>query len=79
MVEESEMGGGGLGVGGLGFEDAESMTMMSDETQESPVDRDAEVEDEHLHASLPWIKVSICHIISPLGPKTSGHLGQIFL
>ena len=40
------------------FEDAESVTMLSDETQESPVERDQEVEDEHLCDSLPWIKVS---------------------
>ncbi|KAK7491630.1 hypothetical protein BaRGS_00017083 [Batillaria attramentaria] len=41
------------------FEDAESVTMLSDETQESPVERDQEVEDEHLCASLPWLKVVV--------------------
>ncbi|KAL8568215.1 hypothetical protein ACOMHN_027738 [Nucella lapillus] len=40
-------------------EDTESVTGMlsGDENQESPVERDQEMEDEHLCASLPWIKV----------------------
>ncbi|XP_076436361.1 protein unc-80 homolog isoform X3 [Babylonia areolata] len=41
------------------FEDNESVTMLSDENQESPVERDQEVEDEHLCTSLPWIKVVV--------------------
>lgn len=45
-------------------EDAESVTMMSDETQESPVDRDLEIEDEHLCSSLPWIKVCKYKLVS---------------
>lgn len=40
-------------------EDTESVAMMSDDTQESPIDKDVEVEDEHLYTNLPWIKVSI--------------------
>ncbi|CAG5120059.1 unnamed protein product, partial [Candidula unifasciata] len=40
-------------------EDTESMAMMSDDTQESPSDKDNELEDEHLYTNLPWIKVVV--------------------
>ncbi|KAK6194683.1 hypothetical protein SNE40_000272 [Patella caerulea] len=40
-------------------EDTESVTMLSDDTQESPGDRDQEVEDEQLYQDLPWIKVVV--------------------
>ena len=43
-----------------GGEDTESVAMMSDDTnQESPVEKDTELEDEHLYTNLPWIKVSL--------------------
>lgn len=44
-------------------EDTESMAMMSDDTQESPSDKDNELEDEHLYTNLPWIKVSKCRAV----------------
>ncbi|KAH9525120.1 Protein unc-80 [Bulinus truncatus] len=40
-------------------EDTESVTMMSDDTQESPTDKEMELEDEHLYTTLPWIKVVV--------------------
>ncbi|XP_059153938.1 protein unc-80 homolog isoform X2 [Physella acuta] len=40
-------------------EDTESVAMMSDDTQESPIDKDMELEDEHLYTNLPWIKVVV--------------------
>ncbi|ESO92838.1 hypothetical protein LOTGIDRAFT_232936 [Lottia gigantea] len=40
-------------------EDTESVTMLSDDTQESPGERDQEVEDEQLYQDLPWIKVVV--------------------
>ncbi|GFR73733.1 Unc-80-like protein [Elysia marginata] len=50
----------GSGVPYGGGEDTESVTMMSDDTnQESPVDKDTELEDEHLYTNLPWIKVVV--------------------
>ncbi|XP_055887561.1 protein unc-80 homolog isoform X2 [Biomphalaria glabrata] len=39
--------------------DNESVTMMSDDTQESPIDKEMELEDEHLYTNLPWIKVVV--------------------
>ena len=37
-------------------DDVETMTQQSDDTQESPIDKDCENE-EHLYTNLPWIKV----------------------
>ena len=54
----------GSGVPYGGAEDAESVTMMSDDTnQESPVDKDTELEDEHLYTNLPWIKVNLVNLV----------------
>ncbi|GFO03526.1 unc-80-like protein, partial [Plakobranchus ocellatus] len=48
------------GVPYAGCEDSESVAMMSDDTnQESPIDKDMELEDEHLYTNLPWIKVVV--------------------
>ncbi|XP_071097692.1 protein unc-80 homolog [Haliotis cracherodii] len=42
-----------------GVEDTESVTMLSDDTQESPVEKDEEAEDEKLCSNFPWIKVVV--------------------
>ena len=40
------------------------MTMHSDDTQESPVDKEmGEIAEEHLYTNLPWIKViGFCNV-----------------